>query len=489
VIQVFNDIGGMLEFQGKLEVLRKNLEIRDRLSALCESMHPSLEQMAEKSVPTLLDEWQAKQDASDFTLLLDLSAECRSLGDSGALRLAFDDAAEIMRVKVFESGAAVSENLYDNECSDISTLVDRFLDLPVLTTIKNKVSKAATDVIGAAFASCELDALLAPAEQKQSAEHTTVPEFVAAIVKPKLSTSTSRSARDFFLVDGHSLASAVSGELAADILKLESTSVKLPEVMATGSPSLLPSSCIQLLVLYQLVNGVIAGFLFLLSEVGAQTTNFVQSDRMLKQSVLAALQHIEKQRAAAVDKLASVRQGLAHEAATVQFTVTLDFIELWLASVPGIWFGIKRLTMQSLVQEVQSAANQVEASTPNFSHYVNDKVFNKSLAKRHLVSSNTKDTLSALVVRLFRCTEQISSFHVMMALPNPVDAKETSEMMKACKLVYSGAMQALTVCAGCKTLLLNKGDALKTEAGAFIDKFKGKLPVALQKELEEASKK
>lgn len=153
---MFSDIDKVQHIGGEIAGLRANVGIRESLAGLCETVHPSLDAIADQTVSVLLDEWREKQDKSNFTLLLDLASECRCLAVAKALQVISGGTVQADdRVIVF-SGAQDSEVLYDNAVTDVLTVVERFSDLPMLSAARKKVCMAASEVVATCYSACEV---------------------------------------------------------------------------------------------------------------------------------------------------------------------------------------------------------------------------------------------------------------------------------------------------------------------------------------------
>lgn len=74
--------------------------------------------------------------------------------------------------------------------------------------------------------------------------------------------------------------------------------------------------------------------------------------------------------------------------------VPLRTLRKWFDSFQGILPQVKKLLLKFVSSSLMTAAGETVSSLPVFEHYLNDTVFNKGLARKHLLSKNVRSKIS-----------------------------------------------------------------------------------------------
>lgn len=466
--------------------LRRNAAIRDRVASITLSLHPDLKVMAVMEVKDLIEEWQAKKDESFLCLMLDVSTECRELSQAGDMAATFKDVSEAERV-VLKLGGGDEPMIFEANIMNIMTIADRALDVPVLTSIKMKVKETACEVIAICIANCELDALLPAHFTSIPKQSESMKDILSGFINMSKLSGTRQSAMSFFKsCEGLSLASSSSMQLVTEILALIPGDVLVPDCLVTGQACVPADETSLVLKLLTGVNSLLAAFAFLNDEMASKPTACL-ADHILRADVSKAMSYVDTQCPLVVEALAQVRKVCVGRTALLKWSVHWSLIEQWLAAVPLVAVALRQLIMQAMVSDLHGVSLSVEKLTPKYDHYITDKLYNKALAKRNLVNSSSKDSMSKATVTMFKCLSQIGRYHVASGLPDPRKDPLHADVLSSADCVYEGAKNAVAVTAAATVLATMKGQLLIANSEALLKGHKQCLPAALIDELKLAS--
>ena len=117
----------------------------------------------------------------------------------------------------------------------------------------------------------------------------------------------------------------------------------------------------------------------------------------------------------------------------------------------------KRVHHESMML-IEKVALDVEKKTPRYDHFCNSKTFVESLAKRHLLQSPARATLSDEVVKLFHCIAQATAFEKVHGIPESKADARYKEICKHADVTFDSGKLAVTVIAACHVALCMSGD-------------------------------